>query len=70
MFSRMVCVWSSAHHNTTGTPAPASAVTATVLSARVPMSAHAVKSPFSSSKPSVSKNVGKDTLQIMPSTDA
>lgn len=34
------------------------------------MSAHAAKSHFSSSKPSASKNVGTDTLQIMRNTDA
>lgn len=64
-FSRMVCAQSSVHQGTTGTRAPANAATAAVSSAKVPMSAYAVKSHFSSSKPSVSKNVGKDTLQIM-----
>lgn len=45
------------------------AATATVSSAKVPTSAHAVKSHFSSSTPNVSKNVGKDTLQIMQHTN-
>lgn len=70
MFSRTVCAWSSAHHSTTGTPAPVSAVTATVSSARAPTSAHAAKSHFFSSEPSVFRNVRKDTLQTMPNTNA
>lgn len=70
MFSRMVCAWGSAHQGTTGTQASVSGATATVSSARVPMSAHAVKSHFSSSKPGASKNVRTDTLQIMRNTNA
>lgn len=46
------------------------AAVTTVSSAKVPMSAHAVKNHSSSPKPSVSKNVGKDTLQIMQDTNA
>lgn len=70
MFSKTGCAWSSAHRGTTGTRASASAAVTTVSSAKVPMSAHAVKNHSSSPKPSVSKNVGKDTLQIMQDTNA
>lgn len=69
-FSRTGPVWSSAHHHFIGTRASAGAVTATVCSAKAPRSAPAVKSHFSSWKPSVSRNVGRDTLQTMPIANA
>lgn len=45
-------------------------VTATVSSAKAPVSAPAVKGHFSSWKPSVSRNVGRGTLQIIQTADA
>lgn len=47
-FSRTGPAWNSVHHPFTGTWASAGAVTATVCSAKAPMSAPAVKSRFSS----------------------
>lgn len=57
-------MWSSAHHPSTETWASAKAAATTVSSAKVPMSALAVKSHISCWKPSVSRNVARGTLQI------
>lgn len=66
----MGLVWSSAHRPSTETWASAKAVAATVSSAKVPMSALAVKGHISCWKPIVSKNVERGTLQIMQITNA